>query len=77
MIPQAMPQLVSYTLYRWECAVRASAILGFIGAGGLGQQIELSMRMFNFHEVVTLALILFVLVAAVDFLSARARKAIV
>jgi phosphonate transport system permease protein len=77
MLPQAMPQLVSYTLYRWECAVRASAILGFIGAGGLGQQIELSMRMFNFPEVVTLVLILFILVAAVDFLSARARKAIV
>jgi len=77
MLPQAMPQLVSYTLYRWECAVRASAILGFIGAGGLGQQIELSMRMFNFQEVVTLVLILFLLVAVVDFLSARARKAIV
>lgn len=77
MLPQAMPQLVSYTLYRWECAVRASAILGFIGAGGLGQQIELSMRMFNFHEVVTLVLILFLLVAVVDFLSANARKAIV
>jgi phosphonate transport system permease protein len=77
MLPQAMPQLFSYTLYRWECAVRASAILGFIGAGGLGQQIELSMRMFNFHEVVTLVLILFLLVAAVDFLSARARMAIV
>src|SRR5574337_1873296 len=65
MLPQAMPHLVSYTLYRWECAVRASAILGFIGAGGLGQQIELSMRMFNFREVVTLVLILFMLVAAV------------
>lgn len=77
MLPQATPQLVSYTLYRWECAVRASAILGFIGAGGLGQQIELSMRMFNFHEVVTLVLILFLLVAVVDFLSAKARKAIV
>ena len=77
MLPQALPQLVSYTLYRWECAVRASAILGFIGAGGLGQQIELSMRMFNFPEVVTLVLILFLVVAAVDFLSARARKAIV
>jgi phosphonate transport system permease protein len=72
-----MPQLVSYTLYRWECAVRASAILGFIGAGGLGQQIELSMRMFNFNEVITLVLILFLLVAAVDYLSARARKGIV
>ncbi len=77
MLPQALPQLVSYTLYRWECAVRASAILGFIGAGGLGQQIELSMRMFNFHEVVTLVLILFLLVASVDFLSAKARRAIV
>ena len=77
MFPQAVPQLVSYTLYRWECAVRASAILGFVGAGGLGQQIELSMRMFNFHEVVTLVSILFLLVATVDFLSARARQAIV
>ncbi len=77
MLPQALPQLVSYTLYRWECAVRASAILGFIGAGGLGQQIELSMRMFNFHEVVTLVLILFLLVATVDFLSAKARRAVV
>jgi phosphonate transport system permease protein len=77
MLPQALPQLVSYTLYRWECAVRASAILGFIGAGGLGQQIELSMRMFNFHEVITLVLILLLLVSVVDFLSAKARKAIV
>ena len=77
MLPQALPQLVSYTLYRWECAVRASAILGFIGAGGLGQQIELSMRMFNFHEVVTLVLLLFLLVAAVDFLSGKIRKGIV
>jgi phosphonate transport system permease protein len=76
MLPPAMPQIVSYTLYRWECAVRASAILGFIGAGGLGQQIELSMRMFNFHEVVTLVVILFLVVAGVDFLSAKARKAV-
>lgn len=76
MLPQAMPQLTSYTLYRWECAVRASAILGFVGAGGLGQQIELSMRMFNFHEVLTLVLILGLVVAAVDALSARIRGAI-
>jgi phosphonate transport system permease protein len=76
MLPQALPHLVSYTLYRWECAVRASAILGFVGAGGLGQQIELSMRMFNFHEVVTLVAILFFLVASVDAISARIRGAI-
>jgi phosphonate transport system permease protein len=71
--PQVLPNFVSYTLYRWECAVRASAILGLVGAGGLGLQIQLSMRMFNFHEVLTLLGILFIMVAAVDYISARIR----
>ena len=71
--PQALPNFVSYTLYRWECAVRASAILGLVGAGGLGQQIEISMRMFNFNEVFTLLAILFLMVVAVDYISARIR----
>ncbi|MBI4529776.1 MAG: phosphonate ABC transporter, permease protein PhnE [Deltaproteobacteria bacterium] len=72
-LPQVLPNVVSYTLYRWECAVRASAILGLVGAGGLGQQIEISMRMFNFHEVLTLLGILFLLVAVVDIISAKVR----
>ncbi|MPZ78574.1 MAG: phosphonate ABC transporter, permease protein PhnE [Deltaproteobacteria bacterium] len=71
--PQALPNFVSYTLYRWECAVRASAILGLVGAGGLGQQIEISMRMFNFNEVLTILIILFMMVAAVDYISAKTR----
>jgi phosphonate transport system permease protein len=73
LVPQAFPAFVSYTLYRWECAIRASAILGFVGAGGLGQQIELSMRMFQFDEVLTLLVGLGVMVAAVDLISARVR----
>jgi phosphonate transport system permease protein len=73
LVPQAVPAFVSYTLYRWECAIRASAILGLVGAGGLGQQLELSMRMFQFDEVVTLLAMLFCLVAAVDFVSGRVR----
>lgn len=77
LLPQALPNLLSYTLYRWECAIRASAILGFVGAGGLGAQIELSMRMFQFNEVLTLLGMLFVLVAAVDFTSGRIRAALV
>ncbi len=76
VLPEALPAFVSYTLYRWECAIRASAILGFVGAGGLGQQIELSMRMFQFQEVVTLLAILGLLVALVDGLSALVRRAI-
>jgi len=77
LLPQALPNLISYTLYRWECAIRASALLGFVGAGGLGQQIELSMRMFQFNEVLTLLGILFLLVAAVDLVSGRIRAALV
>jgi len=73
LVPQALPNAIAYTLCRCECAIRASAILGFVGAGGLGQQIELSMRMFQFDEVLTLLAILFVLVATVDFISARIR----
>lgn len=73
LLPQAMPNVLAYTLYRWECAIRASAILGFVGAGGLGQQIELSMRMFQFDEVLTLLAMLFVLVATVDWVSGRVR----
>jgi phosphonate transport system permease protein len=73
LVPQALPNVIAYTLYRWECAIRASAILGFVGAGGLGQQIELSMRMFQFDEVLTLLGILFVLVAGVDLISAKIR----
>jgi phosphonate transport system permease protein len=76
VLPSALPPFISYTLYRWECAIRASAILGFVGAGGLGQQIELSMRMFNFHEVLTLLLILWVLVAAVETVSGLVRRAV-
>ncbi len=73
LVPQALPNIVAYTLYRWECAIRASAVLGFVGAGGLGQQLELSMRMFQFDEVLTLLAMLFILVASVDVISGRLR----
>lgn len=74
MLPAALPAFISYTLYRWECAIRASAILGFVGAGGLGQQIELSLRMFNFQEVLTLLLGLGALVATVEVTSNLIRR---
>jgi phosphonate transport system permease protein len=77
VLPQALPAFISYTLYRWECSIRASAILGFVGAGGLGQQIELSMRMFAFPEVLTLLGLLGCLVASVDALSAWVRRRVI
>jgi phosphonate transport system permease protein len=73
-LPQVFAHMVSYSLYRWECAIRSAAILGLVGAGGLGQQIELSMRMFQHHETSTILIIVFVLVTAVDHLSTMIRK---
>ena len=42
MLPNNAAELTSYTVYRWECAIRASVVMGFVGAGGLGQQIDLA-----------------------------------
>jgi phosphonate transport system permease protein len=76
MFPLALPELVSYTVYRWECAVRASVIMGFVGAGGLGMQMELSMRMLAGGEVATMLLVFLLLVALADALSALLRRLI-
>jgi phosphonate transport system permease protein len=72
--PVALPELVSYTVYRWECAVRASVIMGFVGAGGLGQQMELSMRMLNGGEVATILITFLLLVVLADAISAALRR---
>jgi phosphonate transport system permease protein len=74
LLPQNAGELTSYTVYRWECAIRSSAVLGFVGAGGLGQQIDSSMKMFNGGEVSTMLLVFVLLVAATDRLSAWLRR---
>lgn len=74
ILPPARPLLVSYTLYRLDCALRASAVLGLVGAGGIGQQVELSLKMLRYDEVATYVLVLFAVVAAVDLLSQRLRR---
>jgi phosphonate transport system permease protein len=72
--PQALPSITGYTLYSFECCVRAASVLGFIGAGGIGYEINISMRMFNYGEVLTLLLSLVVLVAATDAFSRFVRR---
>jgi len=69
VLPSALQEMVSYTVYRWECAVRASVIMGFVGAGGLGQQLELSMRMLNGAEACTFLATFLLLVMLADAVS--------
>jgi phosphonate transport system permease protein len=74
LLPQNAAELTSYTVYRWECAIRSSAVLGFVGAGGLGQQMDTSMKMFAGAEVATMLLVFVALVWLADQASAWLRK---
>jgi len=76
LLPQNAAELTSYTVYRWECAIRSSAVLGFVGAGGLGQQMDLSMKMFAGSEVVTMLLVFIFLVWLADLASSALRRAL-
>lgn len=73
-LPSCASELVSYTVYRWECAIRSSVVLGFVGAGGLGQQLDTATKMFAGGEVASILLVFMVLVAAADRLSAWLRR---
>ncbi len=76
LLPQNAAELTSYTVYRWECAIRSSVVLGFVGAGGLGQQLDNSMKMFNGGEVFTMLAVFVALVALADRVSAGLRRAL-
>ena len=76
LLPQNAAELTSYTVYRWECAIRSSVVLGFVGAGGLGQQLDNSTKMFAGGEVSTMLLVFVALVALADRASAWLRRAL-
>ena len=74
LLPGVAQELASYTVYRCECAVRASVIMGFVGAGGLGQLLDQSMKMLNGGEVSTILLVFLLLVLFADSVSGVLRK---
>ena len=74
LLPNAAPEIVSYTVYRWECAIRASVMMGFVGAGGLGQLMDQAMKLLRGGEAVTILIVFLLLVQLADAISARLRK---
>jgi len=77
VLPQVLPEFVAYTLYRWEVNIREAVILGYVGAGGLGQQIQIAISLFLEHRLLTLILAIYVIVTLVDYLSAYLRGRLV
>jgi len=73
-LPEAASELMSYTVYRWECAVRGSVVMGFVGAGGLGQRMDESMKMLAGAEVSSMLLVFVLLVALADQFSKILRR---
>jgi phosphonate transport system permease protein len=73
-LPQSLPQMMSYTLYRWENNIRAAAVLGVVGAGGLGQMLKYHLSLFQMHQAATVILAMLLLVAIVDSLSFALRR---
>lgn len=74
LVPSASPLLLSYAFYRFECSLRSTVLLGFVGVGGLGQELVVSLRSRNWEEVWTLVLALLLLSALVEAWSGRVRR---
>jgi phosphonate transport system permease protein len=74
MLPQALPQFLSHTLYAWELAISAATILGVVGAGGIGALLVQEILYFKWKSVFTLVLVLVPIVMLADTLSYQVRK---
>ncbi|NHZ79910.1 phosphonate ABC transporter, permease protein PhnE [Massilia sp. CCM 8695] len=75
-MPQTLPQMLSYTLYRWENNIRAAAVLGVVGAGGLGQMLKFHLSLFQMQNAATVIIAMLLLVALVDAASFALRRAL-
>lgn len=67
-LPVTLPVFLSYTLFRWECNMRSATVLGFVGAGGIGTQLMISMKLFMYQEVSVLIVAIFLLVVVVEMI---------
>ena len=77
VLPQLALQFLSFTLYRFETNIRAAAILGFVGAGGIGFYVQTYLRLLNYPAAASVLLVLVALVMVIDFASSRLRARLV
>ena len=76
-LPQILPQLISYTLYRWENNIRAAAVLGVVGAGGLGQMLKYYLSLFQMQQAASIIIAMLLMIALVDAVSFWLRRRLV
>ena len=74
VLPQVLSNLVSYTLLRFEINVRGAAVIGFVGAGGIGQDLLVAIRKFYYSDVSAMLLMILICVMTIDFVTERVRR---
>ena len=75
-LPQVMTYFVSYVLYAFEINVRASTILGYIGAGGIGLYLQQTLQLFQYNRTGTILIVIIVVVVIIDYISSASREAL-
>jgi phosphonate transport system permease protein len=77
VMPQVLPQIVSYNLYWFEVGIRSATVLGMIGAGGIGFELVTTIRLYDFRQTSAILLVILALVTVIDQASALLRGSIV
>jgi phosphonate transport system permease protein len=77
VVPQVIPAAVALTLYRWDINIRDSIVLGLVGAGGIGFELQTSMRLFRYPEVLTMIVVILLIVLLVEHLSSYIRQKVI
>ncbi|WP_072749120.1 phosphonate ABC transporter, permease protein PhnE [Lactobacillus helveticus] len=76
VMPQIMTYFISYVLYAFEINVRASTVLGYIGAGGIGLNLQQTLQVFNYAQTSTIIIVIIVVVVLIDYVSSKSREAL-
>jgi phosphonate transport system permease protein len=77
VLPQVLPNFISYALLRFEINIRGAAVMGFVGAGGIGQELVTAIRQFYYTDISAILVMLIVTVMIVDILTEKLRHMII
>ena len=77
VIPQIVPPYLAFTLYRWDINVRMSTIIGFGGGGGIGFLVQQNLNLLKYRDASVQMIAIAIVVASLDYLSARVRERII
>lgn len=77
IIPQAIAPYMSYVLYAFEINIRAAAVLGLVGAGGIGLYYDQTLGLFQYPKTLTIILVTLVIVVIIDLVSTKVREKLI